>query len=240
MIRMRKLFQFVLITAAAAAACCLPAFAQKAYSVSESEPGFQFPEEAESFVEAGMKAIAYVKGDLNGDDLPDYIIVLEKPLEDSSPDTNERTTLIIVRDGDGKLRLAARNDRVVFCGGCGGGMGDPFDNVTVERGAFSITNRGGNRERWIQSFDFKYSRRDKTWQLIRVEEMNYDSVNLKTISSKKYTPPRHFGKINFADFDPDNFKKKRSNRKRNGRSGKTQKRLHEYAVTDDLDFFNFK
>lgn len=169
------LFFLILISVAAIS----PVAAQTKYAVLEGEPDFQFPEEAKPFIETGMKAIAYAKADLNGDGTLDYIIVLEevKEIREIYADMSERPTLIIVRDKNGKLNLAERNRRVVFCTNCAGGMGDPLDDIVIERGGFSITNRGGNRERWVGTYEFKYSRRHKTWQLVRVVEMNYDSTN---------------------------------------------------------------
>ena len=202
------LFIFTIIVVAAGS---FAAAAQKINAVREGEPDFQLPDEVKPFVEAGMKAIAYAKSDLNGDGTLDYIVVLEtikEPQEVISADTTERPTLIIVRDKNKKLSLAARNERVVFCRTCAGGMGDPFDDITIERGGFSITNRGGNRERWIGIYEFKYSRRDNNWQLARVVDMNYDSGNPNPVYKKTYTSPKYFGKINFADFDPENFKGK--------------------------------
>lgn len=205
------LFILFILTIIVVAAGSFPLAAQKTNAVREEEPGFQLPDEVKPFVEAGMKAIAYAKSDLNADGTLDYIIVLEKlekPQEEIYADTSARPTLIIVRDKNEKLKLAARNERVVFCSTCAGGMGDPFDDITIERGGFSITNRGGTRERWIESYDFKYSRRDNNWRLVRVAEINYDSANPEPVRNKAYTTPKHFGKINFADFNPENFKGK--------------------------------
>lgn len=208
----RGLILFILtIIVVAAAGSSFPLAAQKINAVREGEPEFQLPDEVKPFVEAGMKAIAYAKSDLNGDGALDYIVVLEmikEPQEEFYPDTSERPTLIIVRDKNEKLSLAARSGKVVFCRICAGGMGDPFDDITIERGGFSITNRGGNRERWIGIYEFKYSRRDNNWQLARVVNMNYDSGNPNPVYKKTYTSPKHFGKINFDDFDPENFKGK--------------------------------
>jgi hypothetical protein len=206
----RGLILFILAIVVVAAGS-FPVAAQKINAVREGEPEFQLPDEVKLFVEAGTKAIAYAKSDLNGDGTLDYIVVLEKlrePEEEVYADTSARPTLIIVRDKDEKLSLAARSERVVFCATCAGGMGDAFDDITIERGGFSITNRGGNRERWIEIYEFKYSRRDDNWLLARVVDMNYDSTNPNPVYKKTYTSPKHFGKINFADFDPENFKGK--------------------------------
>jgi hypothetical protein len=207
---MRGLILFIL-TIIFIAAGGFPLMAQKINAAREGEPDFQLPDEVKPFVEAGTKAVAYAESDLNGDGTLDYIVVLEKlktPEEASYADTTDRPTLIIVRDENKKLSLAARNERVVFCATCAGGMGDAFDDITIKRGGFSVTNRGGNRERWIVIYEFKYSRRDNKWQLARVVDMNYDSTDPNPVYKKTYTPPKHFGKIDFADFDPENFKGK--------------------------------
>jgi hypothetical protein len=221
----RGIILFIL-TIIVVAAGSFPVVAQKINAAREGEPDFQLPDEVKPFVEAGTKAIAYAKSDLNGDGMLDYIVVLEKlkePEEASYADTTDRPTLIIVRDKNEKLGLVARNERVVFCATCAGGMGDAFDDITIERGGFSITNRGGNRERWIEIYEFKYSRRDNNWQLARVVEMNYDSTNPNPVYKKTYTPPKHFGKINYADFDPENFKGK-------GKKAASQNKTREVKI----------
>ena len=178
-------------------------FAQTKFAAREGAPDFRIPFEVKPFVEAEMKAIAYAKADLNGDGTLDYILVLEQAISKDS-EMNSRPALIIVRDRNGRLSLAARNRFVIACRGCIGGMSDPFESLTVRRGGFSVTNRGGFRDRWIGRYDFEFSPRDRTWQLARVAEANYESVKAKPVWRKTYTP-KDFGKISFDDFDPDDL-----------------------------------
>ena len=163
------------------------------------------------FVESGTKAIALEKSDLNGDGKEDFILVLEKekPAKDADDfPVGQRPLLILLRGVDGKLTLAKRNERIVMCSQCGGVFGDPFEGVIAGRNTFSVEHYGGSSWRWKYSYKFNYSRINKTWQLVKVEEINYHTSNPEKMKTKIYTPPRHFGKIDVANFDPDNYLKK--------------------------------
>ena len=175
------------------------------------ETELKIPAEVTPFVESGTKAIALEKGDLNGDGREDFILVLEKekPAKDADDfPVNQRPLLILLRGSDGKLSAAKRNDRVIMCSQCGGVFGEPFEGIIVGRNTFSVEHYGGSAERWKYSYQFNYSRIDKTWQLVRVKEFHYHTSNPNDGITKIYTPPKHFGKIDIADFDPENYLKK--------------------------------
>ncbi|HEY0426748.1 MAG TPA: hypothetical protein VGC76_02975 [Pyrinomonadaceae bacterium] len=171
----------------------------------------KIPAEIEPFIEKEMKAITLESADLDGDGKKDFILVLDKAKvnpDDEYTDESERPMLILTRGADGKLTVAARNTIVARCRNCGGAYGDPFDGVTARRSGFTIANTGGSSDRWLENFDFVYSRLDKTWQLVKVVQTDYNTFQPKRAKTKVYTP-RNFGKINFTDFDPDNFTKKK-------------------------------
>ncbi|HYW73251.1 MAG TPA: hypothetical protein VE961_19680 [Pyrinomonadaceae bacterium] len=171
----------------------------------------KIPAEVAPFIDSGAKAIALEKSDLNGDGRDDFILVLEKenPAKNSEDfPINQRPLLILLRGADGKLTAAKRNEKIVMCSQCGGVFGDPFEGVIAGPGTFSVEHYGGSSWRWKYSYKFNYSRIDKTWELVRVEEVNYHTSNPDKATTKIYTPPRHFGKIDIADFDPDNYLKK--------------------------------
>lgn len=174
------------------------------------------PAEVAPFVESGTKAIALEKGDLNGDGHEDFILVLEKenPAKDENDfPVNQRPLLILLRGADSKLTSAKRNERIVMCSQCGGVFGDPFAGVVAGRNTFSVEHYGGSNWRWQYSYKFNYSRIDKTWQLVRVEESHFHTSDPNKAKTNIYTPPRHFGKIDIADFDPENYLKKSVKRK---------------------------
>ena len=182
-----------------------------ALSIAAQENELKVPAEVAPFVESGTKAIALEKADLNGDRREDFILVLEK--ENSAKDendfpVNQRPLLILLRGADGKLSTAKRNERVVMCSECEGVFGDPFDGVIAGRNTFSVEHYGGSNWRWKFSYKFNYSRIDQTWQLVQVKELNYHTANPNKVDTKIYTPPRHFGKIDIVEFDPENYLKK--------------------------------
>ncbi len=177
--------------------------------IAAQETDLKIPPEILPFVEKDTKAIALESADLNGDGKQDFILVLEN-LKDA-PDAEEQGTrilTILTRGADGKLMLAARNDKgVVFCRECGGVFGDPFEGVEAAPKTFTVDMYGGSSWRWATHYKFNYSRIDKTWQLVRVEEISYHTSEPDKMKTKIYTPPKSFGKINIADFDPENYLK---------------------------------
>jgi hypothetical protein len=202
---MRKFLLLLLLCAAARGA---------AAQVEE----LQVPAEVRPFVEAGTKAIAVEAADLNGDGRGDFVLVLERenPAKDKDDfPVNQRPLLILVRGADGKLSAAKRNERVVMCSQCGGVFGDPFEGVEAGRNTFTVNFYGGSNWRWKYSYKFNYSRLDKTWQLVRAEEISYHTSDPDEMKTRVFTPPKDYGKIDLADFDPENYKRpsKRGGRK---------------------------
>lgn len=164
----------------------------------------KIPPEVEVFIAKEMKAIALETADLNGDGTTEFLLVLEKsksqPTDDNADDS--RSLLVIVRDRQGKLKLAARNEKIVYCRSCGGAFGDPLDGVEANRKSFVVYNYGGSWQRWGDYYQFNYSRRDRTWQLVLVQKTNYDSHNPEKVKTMTLTP-KNFGRIDINDFDPD-------------------------------------
>ena len=178
------------------------------------------PAEVRPFVETGTKAIAVEAADLNGDGRGDFVLVLERenPAKDENDfPVNQRPLLILVRGEDGKLGEAKRNERVVMCSRCGGVFGDPFDGVVAGRNSFSVELYGGSNWRWKYSYQFNYSRVDKTWQLVRAEEISYHTSDPDKMKTRIFTPPKDYGKIDIADFDPEKYKRPSKARARRAR-----------------------
>lgn len=176
--------------------------------VAAQESDLKIPADVKPFVEKGMEAIALETADLNGDGTADFVLVLDKiraKSDEVNYDESERPLLILTRGADGKLTVAGRNDGIVYCRYCGGVYGDPFDSLEARRNGFTVNNVGGSSDRWSASFQFNYSRRDKTWQVVRVVESSYNVFQSNKVKTKILTPPKDFGKINFTDFDPNNF-----------------------------------
>jgi hypothetical protein len=172
----------------------------------DPEPDVEVPAAARPFVTKGTRALAFESADLNRDGRPDAILVVEAAQDDPESDGRPRTLLVLAGQPDGTFREAARNAKIVYCSRCGGMMGDPFQGVTAGPGRFTVQNAGGSGWRWGVSYRFDYSRRDDAWQLVRVEEDDFHASDAATPKRVVSTPPKHFGKIEIKDFDPENWK----------------------------------
>jgi hypothetical protein len=172
-------------------------------AISAQDSGIEIPAKIAPFVEKGKIVLALETVDLNGDGTADYLFVVENA-EAASGDKadDERSLMILTAGRDGTLKLAARNDKVVYCRSCGGVFGDPFSGVTVKRNSFTVDNYGGSNWRWSHSYKFNYSRIDKTWQLVLVVKDSFMSTDPENSKIQRITPKK-FGKINIARFDPD-------------------------------------
>lgn len=168
----------------------------------------KIPAEVKPFVEKGTKAIALESADLNGDNLKDYVLILEKekPEKDKQDfPVKQRPLLIIVRDKKNKLSAVKRNENMVMCSECGGVMGDPFDSVKVGKNTFTVSHYGGSGFRWSAEYKFNYSRIDKTWQLVQVKKASFHVSDVNNVTRTVLTPPKDYGKIDVADFNPNDL-----------------------------------
>jgi hypothetical protein len=166
------------------------------------------PVELARFVPRGFTAISTACGDLNLDRLEDCIVVIERIAPETDPDLyagDDRPLLILTRQKDGSLELARTGTHAVLCRACGGIFGDPFQEVRIEPGRFTIEHYGGSSWRWTQSYTFAWSRRDRTWQLVRAEETSVHLGDPDSGARQVHKPPKDFGKIDIADFDPSAY-----------------------------------
>jgi hypothetical protein len=158
------------------------------------------PADIMRFVEPGTELLSVHAADLNGDGTQDYLLVLQRG------DTQRtRPLLIIGREKNGGLKLLKRNEQVVACGECGGMMGDPLQSLALTGQGFTVETAGGSIDRWANSFTFAYSSKDKTWNLARAQVSTYSAPDPDSFVKKVYLPPRDFGKIDIARFDPDQY-----------------------------------
>lgn len=178
-----------------------------AASIAGWQNDLTIPDAAKPFVAAGTRPLAFEVADLNRDGRPDAILVLEPTLKPGDDPLAEhpRQLLVLVGQPDGAYTEARRNAKVVYCSACGGAMGDPFQGITAGPGTFTVQNAGGSSWRWGAEYTFNYSRRDDTWQLVRVVETTFHASDPKGSTETVSTPPKHFGKIDIATFDPENW-----------------------------------
>lgn len=87
-----------------------------------------------------------------------------------------------------------------------GDMRQQFEEPVVEAKSFTVTANGGSAWRWSVAFKFNYSRHDNTWQLVRVDESSFSAIASDKGKQKTSMPPKDFGKIGIAEFDPENWR----------------------------------
>lgn len=176
-------------------------------AIAGQDDGVKIPDAVKPFVEKGKTALALETADLNGDGFADFVLVVENTGAANREGSDDiRSLLILIADRTGKLKLAKRNDKVVYCRSCGGVFGDPFAGLTVKRNSFTVDNYGGSNWRWSDSYTFNYSRIDQTWQLVKVTKETFNATNPKEFKTKVRTP-KNFGKVDIADADPDKVSK---------------------------------
>ncbi len=159
------------------------------------------PAEIMPFIKKGESLLYFTTADLNGDGLSDYLLVLESP--GNSEEGNLRELVIITRQEDRSLRVEKRNSKIVMCSKCGGGWGDPFPgDIITDTNTFTVQNYGGGGSRWSEVYRFNYSRRDRKWQLVEATLSTFNIDDLHSEKTTVYKPPKDFGKIDIADFDP--------------------------------------
>ncbi|MGZ5445073.1 MAG: hypothetical protein ACXW5U_24770 [Thermoanaerobaculia bacterium] len=153
--------------------------------------------DVQPFVEKNTTILAVERGDLNRDGREDVVLVLE-PEDREQP----RPLLVLVRESNGVLKVAKRSAKSVLCRNCGGVMGDPFQGVVIENGRFTLEHYGGSSWRWSANYTFAWSRRDQSWQLVRVESTSFHAGDPDKVEKTVHTPPRDFGLIDVTEFDP--------------------------------------
>ena len=162
------------------------------------------PAELERFVPKDHEPVAVEEGDLNRDGRRDYVVIVESTTDEDGA----RTLFVITREKDGSLKLAAEGPKAALCRKCGGVFGDPFMFLDVHTGRFTVMHYAGSAWRWGADYTFAWSRRDKTWQLVRVDLKSFHTSEPDNVEKTVHRPPRDFGLIDLRDFDPADYRGK--------------------------------
>ncbi len=143
-------------------------------------------------------------GDLNQDGIIDVALVLHNLGEDTivpvGRDYVPRPLLLFLKNENGEYALAYQNDKVVYCCDCGGIFGDPFYEIDIVDGLFTIYHFGGSNWRWTRDLTFKYDKISRDWYLHLDQETSFSVFELDEVESSVKTA-QDFGKIRFSDFD---------------------------------------
>jgi uncharacterized protein YecT (DUF1311 family) len=172
------------------------------------EQPLEAPAELKRLLSAGEVVYDFRKADLNGDGLSDYIFIVTD-CDGVNPECDDRTLKIAIRSSDGRLKIVKSNDRIILGKEEGGVFGNPYMGMEAGNKWFSVSHHGGSTSTFDYEYRFNYSRKDKTWQLVLVREgwssFDPDTSDLVTVEHV-YQPPKDYGKIDIADFDPHNYR----------------------------------
>lgn len=163
----------------------LPCLAQEV-----KRPPLNVPETADSPQQLvpegwGLESDKIREADLNGDGRPDlaFVIAHGGPGSDGAQDISVKHVLVLaLREADGKLRRSVVSDAAVLDGDEGGVFGDPFDDLTIEKGTVVISHYGGSRDRW--NFTHQYRFQNGSWALVGLKTGHTDTLDLEHYDSQ--------------------------------------------------------
>ena len=120
-----------------------------------------------SLIPAGWHILEHAEpvkaeGDLNKDGIQDLALIIEKTQEDNYD--APRSLLIAFGDKDHTFSRSIIADKVILGSIDGGGWGDPFDGIIIDRGSVVVSDFGGSSERWYHKYRFRFQEND--WYLI--------------------------------------------------------------------------
>ncbi len=171
---------------------------------SRPEPGPSLPAAIRRALPAGYTVLAAQQGDLNRDALPDWAVVLRRPDEKQTSDVvahpTKRPLLLFVGGPGGTYSLAARTDNAVYCVDCGGIMGDPFQDVAIKNGYFTVEHYGGSAQRWTRFVTFRYDPASRSWLLHRDSSEHFHALD-PAHGTTTATTSKDFGRVPLAKFD---------------------------------------
>lgn len=100
-------------------------------------------------------------GDLNGDGLTDWAVVVERLSEVEEPGEYftdaPRTLAILLGDGVGGYTLGQTNDRFIRRDTQGGVYGDPYEGISIQDGELYYGAYGGSSLRWVEDYTFHWA-----------------------------------------------------------------------------------
>jgi len=175
------------------------------------------PAKYRPWIASGFTLSSKEEHDFDSDGIRDAVLVLE------SMDKSFRRLVILKGVNDNTFVKTGESDQVVFCEACGTSIRtseDPFKEVVLGKNKFTVINSVQGGDHWELSYSFAWSRIDKEWQLVGVDQY---SGNLTDSGfedrSCTFKPRKDFGKISLENFVPDGDYLTPSAKKRCGLSG---------------------
>lgn len=158
-----------------------------------------------TFIPEGELVLDYEYGDLNKDELKNDVILISHDAKAEREEEGEelkRTAYILTRTADNKLKQEAKNEGIVMCSSCGGVFGDPYDDIAIKNGYFSLEHYGGSNWRWTHIITFKYDKEKNKWFMHKEGGTSYHTSEPDKAEETVKTT-KDFGIVAFEDYKGD-------------------------------------
>ncbi|RZJ51055.1 MAG: hypothetical protein EOO19_01705 [Chryseobacterium sp.] len=86
-----------------------------------------------------------VDGDLDGDQVPEKVVIYNIPTNNDSGDIRE---IQILKKVNNKWTILEKSRKAIHGSKDGGMMGDPYQSTTIENGILNISHYGGSSWKW--------------------------------------------------------------------------------------------
>lgn len=113
------------------------------------------------FQPKGSEIIQTVDGDLDGDKIPEKVIVYNTK---DTTDLGNIRELQILKKINGKWSILEKSRNVILESRGGGMMGDPYQDMEIKKGILEITQAGGSSWKW--GYTDKYRFQNGQFELI--------------------------------------------------------------------------
>ncbi|ASA24253.1 hypothetical protein B9T62_27915 [Paenibacillus donghaensis] len=106
------------------------------------------------------------EGDLNQDGIPDLAAVIEQDQDQSQAEGEAAPRALVIAFGNKahEFTRSVMAQKVMLQADEGGIWGDPFEQISINRGSVLVDHYGGSNWRWFSTHRFRYQNKD--WYLI--------------------------------------------------------------------------
>ncbi|MDP9960794.1 hypothetical protein [Chryseobacterium lathyri] len=102
---------------------------------------------------AGSEIIETVEGDLDGDKIPERVVIYTTADEGELGKIRE---IQIQKKSGGTWMILSKSRNAILESAGGGMMGDPYQGTTIEKGILNITQAGGSSWKWDYTDKYRF------------------------------------------------------------------------------------
>ncbi len=101
----------------------------------------------------GSTILQTVDGDLDGDQIPEKVMVYNTNADDESGEIRE---IQILKKVNGRWTILEKSTNAILDSESGGIMGDPYSGTSIEKGILIISHFGGSSWKWQYTDKYRY------------------------------------------------------------------------------------